>query len=331
MTFVEIILLYVCPSLGGIMSSIMFAAPVNDLRHALANGRLGYLNPFPFAMMSGNCLGWLIYGYFVRDPFLIAANLPGFILSIWLNMGAAKLQYLEIKESQKSSVLERHDVMERWNAHRVSEEDTERLFPPQSDARLGSLVSRQRRQEESEGVTLLQESSNQPEESVEITPQETLFLRVLVFWAIVLVYASWFYPQNSDPAPLVGFIVNLNLIAFYGAPLKTIRNVIAEENSASIHKDTMIMNWINTTFWIGYGSARRDLVVVIPNAIGLSLGMAQGVLCLLYSRHTGQTDARLSSGDLQADLRNPEEVIPDATAPEDEAKVQISANAPEVV
>jgi uncharacterized protein with PQ loop repeat len=66
------------------------------------------------------------------------------------------------------------------------------------------------------------------------------------------------------------------------APLQTVFKVISERNSASIHAPTMIMNWMNTTFWIAYGLARRNPVIVIPNSIGLLLGMLQGVLRLAY-------------------------------------------------
>ena len=38
----------------------------------------------------------------------------------------------------------------------------------------------------------------------------------------------------------------------------------------------------NTTFWTLYGLARRDLVIIVPNSMGLALGLTQGLLCLLY-------------------------------------------------
>eukprot|EP00540_Astrosyne_radiata_P012162 CAMPEP_0116843004 /NCGR_PEP_ID=MMETSP0418-20121206/11841_1 /TAXON_ID=1158023 /ORGANISM="Astrosyne radiata, Strain 13vi08-1A" /LENGTH=220 /DNA_ID=CAMNT_0004473697 /DNA_START=265 /DNA_END=927 /DNA_ORIENTATION=- len=45
--------------------------------------------------MTGNCLGWCAYGYYTHDPFVLAGNLPPLVVSIWLNIGAAKLQFLE--------------------------------------------------------------------------------------------------------------------------------------------------------------------------------------------------------------------------------------------
>lgn len=326
----EIFLLYVCPSLGGIMSTAMFAAPVNDMRAALVAGSLGNLNSYVFAAMTGNTLGWIIYGYFLRDPFLVASNLPGFILSIWLNCGAAKLQYVEIREQQKTTIVERHQVMQRWDADRATTNTVD------SD----SNVRRRTQQPAPEDAALLLTNDEFHDEGLlEMTPQETLLLRVLVFWAVILIYTSWLYPHNYDPASLVGIVVNINLIVFYAAPLKTIQTVISERNSASIHYETMVMNWINTSFWIGYGIARRDLVIILPNGTGLLLGIAQGILCLLYPRQPQQgIAARLSLQELESDLlpqdlQNPEETIPEtaSVASGAEEKSQGSNNPPEIV
>lgn len=79
----------------------MYIAPIGDLRTALLKGRLGDLNPFPWVMMTGNCVGWIFYGYYLepRDAFIVASNMPGFMISLWLNFGAAKLQYKELWEN----------------------------------------------------------------------------------------------------------------------------------------------------------------------------------------------------------------------------------------
>jgi lipid-A-disaccharide synthase-like uncharacterized protein len=41
----------------------------------------------------------------------------------------------------------------------------------------------------------------------------------------------------------------------------------------------MVLNWSNTSFWLAYGVARKDPIIVIPNAIGLLFGLMQGLLC----------------------------------------------------
>jgi Sugar efflux transporter for intercellular exchange len=47
----------------------------------------------------------------------------------------------------------------------------------------------------------------------------------------------------------------------------------------------MIMNWINTSFWMAYGFARMDPIIYVPNGIGLVLGVAQGILVCFFPRH----------------------------------------------
>ena len=54
--FTNVFFAYICPSLGVLMSTLMYAAPVNDLKVALLEGTLGTLNPIPWAIMTGNCL-----------------------------------------------------------------------------------------------------------------------------------------------------------------------------------------------------------------------------------------------------------------------------------
>lgn len=214
------------------MAAIMFAAPVYDLREALQKGRLGSLNPVPWAVMTGNCLGWAAYGYYTKDPFVLASNMPGLVLSFWLNSGAAKLQYFEIMNDLKDG----------------------------------------------EGS-----QSGTASERVVTVRQETLMLRILVVWCLILVWAGWLQHIYS-PARIIGLCVNVNLVFFYGAPLEAMSRVIRTRSSEAIHFPTMVMNWVNTTFWMAYGVARMDPIIYAPNGIGLVLGVAQGVLVCIYPR-----------------------------------------------
>jgi Sugar efflux transporter for intercellular exchange len=217
----EIVLQYVCPSLGCLMASIMFAgersntckcmsrdhqcddshscfvsrikAPVQDLRRCLIKGELGDLNPFPFVMMTGNCLGWTVYGHYTRDPFVVAANIPGLVLSLWMNTGAAKLQYHAAKRVRRHAGLPSSRI-EEWDA--VGVESHEHSAP---DAVPGDLTP---------CVDLSHD------EDLVMVPQERALLRILCLWVVVIVYVGWF--TKSDPAALVGLVVNVNLVFFYG-------------------------------------------------------------------------------------------------------------------
>ena len=84
----------------------MFMAPVSDVRTAVTNGTLGALNPTPWAVMTGNCIGWVTYSYLIHNLFDFVPNAAGFMISIWLNMAAVKLQYSDrLATSLRSSFV----------------------------------------------------------------------------------------------------------------------------------------------------------------------------------------------------------------------------------
>lgn len=69
----------------------MWAAPFLDVRRASREGRLGDLNPTPWAIMLGNCIGWVIYSFLIHNLFVFFGNAFGLILSVWLNLQAVKV------------------------------------------------------------------------------------------------------------------------------------------------------------------------------------------------------------------------------------------------
>lgn len=54
------------------------------------------------------------------------------------------------------------------------------------------------------------------------------------------------------------------------------------QDSTPIHRPTLTMNFVNTTFWMLYGLARKNIIIVAPNATGFVLGVAQALLCMYY-------------------------------------------------
>jgi hypothetical protein len=51
----------------------------------------------------------------------------------------------------------------------------------------------------------------------------------------------------------------------------------------------MMMGIGNATFWLLYGIALWDFVVMVPNGIGLLLGIAQFIVCMWYPRRDPAT------------------------------------------
>jgi 23S rRNA-/tRNA-specific pseudouridylate synthase/uncharacterized protein with PQ loop repeat len=271
MPIVEVFYLYVCPTFGSILSTMMFAAPVNDLRRALREGDFGVLDPFPFVMMAGNCLGWIIYGHLLMDPFLVAANMAGFLCSVWLNMGSAKIQYHQLQKLQNERNLATLVAdEEQWDASPpMDTEEDQFLGPPYSDIN---------------------------QELFAFGPQETLFFRMMSAWAALATYCTWFTDRESG-ANIVAWAVNINLVFFYGAPLNTIFSVVTSGDSSAIHRRTLQMSFINTSFWILYGLAVRNPFVVVPNATGLCLGIIQGILCVFYPSKSSDLTTEDSAAD----------------------------------
>jgi Sugar efflux transporter for intercellular exchange len=151
-------IIYIYISYPASAAPLDYTAPVQDLRRALQEGTLGCLNPLPWSIMTGNCLGWSAYGYCTKDPFVLASNLPGLILSIWLNSGAAKLQYYD-------SLRQQH-------------------------------VQHQQNDEEDEEERTSHRSRNQ--EMIITVPQERMLLRILILWSCILVWAGWIQHSFSQ-------------------------------------------------------------------------------------------------------------------------------------
>jgi hypothetical protein len=143
--------------------------------------------------------GWCAYGYYTHDPFILAANIPGLVLSLWLNMGAAKLQYYQLRQSDRDVTNGEREAVEEESSRRY--------------------------------------------EDVIFVSQEVILLRILILWILILVSVGWLGLVDGHEVPTIGLLVNINLIFFYGAPLQTLKTVITEKCSDSIHAPTMVMNW----------------------------------------------------------------------------------------
>jgi len=84
----ELILKHLAPGLGCIVAFIMFFSPFKAVQAVRKSGTLGDLNPLPLVAIIANCLGWLVYGSVLRDPYVIAANEPGLLLGVYMTVTA---------------------------------------------------------------------------------------------------------------------------------------------------------------------------------------------------------------------------------------------------
>jgi len=234
-----IITKFICPSLGVIMANATFFAPIASLKEALQRGSLGDLNPLPWAFMTGNCVGWVIYSFMRKDLFLFIANAPGVFVSAYLNIGAAKIQY---NANQNNTIDLTHEI-------------SDDVFKPCC------------------------------------TKQEITLFAVMLVWIIALA-ATFFIPlSQSEREFIVGIVVNVNLVVFFGAPLSTIVRVVNDRDSSSIHCASMLMCNLNCVFWSVYGLAVLDPIIYVPNLASLVLGLMQASLYLACPRNGKETMA----------------------------------------
>jgi len=190
--------------------------------------------------MTGNCLGWVSYSFVTQNLFVLASNLPGLILSVWLNIGAAKLQYLERYETVVKAKYDDHSGGENSSSINSSS-----ALPPPSSSPY---------EESGEGRNDLHLPS--------ATRHEHWVIRVLIIWGITLSITVFAPMTNDQQANIIGIVVNLNLVVFYGAPLSTIVQVFKTRSSASIHRKTLVMGILNSFFWLVYGEC-----IVVSNSL----------------------------------------------------------------
>jgi solute carrier family 50 (sugar transporter) len=241
----------ICPCIGSLLATAMFAAPISDLREALQRQSLGPLNPRPWAVMSGNCLGWIAYGYYTHNIFIVMSNLPGLILSVWLNSSASQLEYHQAcvvakprditgdgsgrgGAGMRSQILQHRDGDEQHPSHSFR---SIYFDDPVAAAELAPTEGGDGEGADRAGGyrNTLMPIHRQPSPPPLLTHQLTWWMRVLSVWAILLLWAGWLTPWPGTEAVVVGSAVNLNLIFFYGAPLQSIHTVLRKGSSESIH------------------------------------------------------------------------------------------------
>jgi solute carrier family 50 protein (sugar transporter) len=289
----EIILEYVCPGAGTITGMLMWVAPWKGIQQATARGRLDDLNPLPWAFMLGNCIGWVTYSVLIQNIFVLVANAPGLMLSVYYNMQAIKLQFHEDRSTDlRKSIVSALEVEQELQSQAFllptavvpveTTDDLKRSLPPDKTQNTNSAINNTLL----DYATIVWEVAAQKRLSP--APHEKVVLFMVTLWVATISLVT-FTDAFSDSVKenIVGATVIGNLLFFYGAPLSTIATVLKTRNSRSIHVPTMITNTANGAFWSAYGIAVQDYLIGVPNGVGAFLGGIQIVLCVLFPHGDG--------------------------------------------
>ena len=130
-------------------------------------------------------------------------------------------------------------------------------------------------------------------------PHEQLVMGMIVVWTVVVSSIGFYghYARTSGtstttaestsstiPQQVVGYVVNVNLVFFYGAPLSAIAHVVRTKQSDTVHVPTMLTNTCNSIFWTVYAVAPQinDPFIYVPNGLGVVLGLIQGLVWVVY-------------------------------------------------
>ncbi|CAM9901294.1 unnamed protein product [Phaeothamnion confervicola] len=94
----DIVTGYVVPAFGVLVANALFLAPLKSVVEVSRTKRLGTINPWPWAMILGNCFSWMVFSAVVLDYFVFWANFPGFLLGTFYT--ATALAAVDLTEVQ---------------------------------------------------------------------------------------------------------------------------------------------------------------------------------------------------------------------------------------
>jgi solute carrier family 50 protein (sugar transporter) len=213
-----------------------------------------------------------------QNWFVFWGNAPGFVLSIWLNMAAAKLQYCDrmsnnmrssfvrLLESNRGSFVIREDQTADMSTEQKATEEVENNITHSQ----GGVTSF-----ENMRTMALEIATGRIEAPA---PHEKVVVAVITIWVAIITTICFLDVEMTQKKLIIGIAVNINLLFFYGAPLSTIFTVLKTRDSSSIHRWTMLMNTANATFWTAFGFGTSDYFIMVPNGIGAILGVMQMIL-----------------------------------------------------
>ncbi|KAK1933643.1 Bidirectional sugar transporter SWEET17 [Phytophthora citrophthora] len=80
----------------------------------------------------------------------------------------------------------------------------------------------------------------------------------------------------------LGVFSGLINLALYASPLETAKDVVENKDASTIPIAISVLLLSNSVTWVVHSEVEGDMLVLVPNAIGIALCMAQVVLYVIY-------------------------------------------------
>ena len=96
----ELVTSYIAPSIGSLMSVLLFAGSFPEIVKIRKTNEMGDTNPLLFPFIYGSTMGWSLLGAIVQDPFYLIGNCPGIYLGLLYSITCHRITQSDIQRNQ---------------------------------------------------------------------------------------------------------------------------------------------------------------------------------------------------------------------------------------
>lgn len=267
----------VVPTIAVFFALAMWISPFQAVLDCRRRGKLGDMNPLPFCAMVFNCTGWSLYGFIKEDPFITCSNITGIFLGLFYIVSSLQILNREIGRSEY--LLSGGNISTSSDSVELEENEVKNCIQSSAD------IDKKRE----DGGAMIQVDPQEKERLSSLLKQNDM----MIFWT-VMAPIIWFttgtisfcaLEGDSSGELLLGIVCFFAAFCYFGSPLSTMLEVIADKDASSIYPPMIVANAVNCTLWILYGLlAVNDVILWSINAIGFLLAFINAVLLVIYPR-----------------------------------------------
>ncbi|XP_046864989.1 sugar transporter SWEET1-like [Xenia sp. Carnegie-2017] len=105
---------------------------------------------------------------------------------------------------------------------------------------------------------------------------------IMLLTCSLLSYFKFYLPNEEESVNLMGLTCVVITVIMFGSPLLSFAKILRTRSSESLSFPLSMMTVLNSGLWLLYGHLINDVYIVVPNVLGLILGLLQIVLFCLF-------------------------------------------------